>query len=222
MVTAINRHLDKLCIELAKLIFQARQNFGIYALLGENVSAIKQANRSIFFGYVQKESYALLCLNICKIYESPKDFELVSIPHIVELISDATLASRQNFLEGLVSLGMNKNKVPQLQMVADEKLLKRGIKALHNLRPKEKSSDSLNSLINIRDKWIAHPEYLTVKTVSGPSLNAIEGLLDWSETFLDLVCDSFLHGSGWNIKGDATRVVNATKRIFRDLGIQAQ
>ena len=214
----IRSDLDNRGVALAKLIFRARQNFDIYVFIGENTSVIKQKRRSTFFGYIQREALDSLCLCICKIYEEPRKYEINSIPQMLKMISTMNLLNRDNFLDGLKLLGMEKNKVHQLRNITDSKLIIRGIAALQNLRPKTTSSEPLKKLIEIRDKCIAHPEYLTVEGVSGPSVNDMEALIEWSEKFLNFVYNSFLFGSGWSIKGDASIVANSAKNVLRALG----
>ena len=75
--------MDQKNIGLAKILYGLRQDLDIYCLISVNVKKIKERGiGKSFFGHLQRLAFRSITLNICKIFEEEKGYELNSIPGV--------------------------------------------------------------------------------------------------------------------------------------------
>ncbi len=81
MNNLIDSPLDKKNIGLAKLLYELRQDLDIYCLISANADKIKgKGIGNAFFGHLQQLALRSIAVNICKIFEEEKGYQLNSIP----------------------------------------------------------------------------------------------------------------------------------------------
>ena len=80
MYELIDTPVDQKNIGLAKLLYELRQDLDIYCLISVNADKIKERGvGKSFFGHLQQLALGSITLNICKIFEEEKGYELNSI-----------------------------------------------------------------------------------------------------------------------------------------------
>ena len=92
----INTPIDQKNIGLAKLLYELRQDLDIYCLISVNAEKINERGiGKSFFGRLQQLALGSITLNICKIFEEEKGYELNSIRGVFgHLITEAPTAFR--------------------------------------------------------------------------------------------------------------------------------
>ena len=86
----MQRSMDEKNIGLARILYELRQDLDIYCLISINAGKINENKRGIgkiFFGHLQQLALRSIAVNICKIFEEEKGFELNSIPGVFRHIS---------------------------------------------------------------------------------------------------------------------------------------
>jgi len=84
----INSKMDNKNIDLLKNLFWLRQELDVYCLIAVNASSInKKGVGKSFFAFIERSCIDLIALNICKIYEYEKDYELNSVEGVLKHIT---------------------------------------------------------------------------------------------------------------------------------------
>ena len=91
----LNSKMDNKNISLLKNLFWLRQELDVYCLIVSNQDSIN--NKGVgknFFGFLRRSCIHLITLNICKIYDYEKKYELNSIEGVLKCISSEKLSDR--------------------------------------------------------------------------------------------------------------------------------
>lgn len=90
----LDSKIDNKNIGLLKNLHWLRQELDVYCLISVNAVSIKNSGvGKSFFGFLQKSCIDLITLNICKIYEYEKNYELNSIEGVLKYITDDKLSA---------------------------------------------------------------------------------------------------------------------------------
>ena len=143
--------LDSRNIELAKLIFIFKQSLDLERIIGLNVDGILNSRcGKNFWVHVQKLALESCVINICKIYEREKNFELNSMHSILHFIKNNNLKPYSvtpidNFLKFYKILSKEgESYIENLEITRSDFYLKH--------------KKSFRRFIDARNKIIAHSE----------------------------------------------------------------
>jgi hypothetical protein len=207
--------IDNKNIGLLKNLNWLRQELDVYCLISVNASSIK--NRGIgksFFGFVQKSCINLIALNICKIYEYEKNYELNSIEGVLKYIirenpSGLNTSCIKKFVERYGHSAKEGEELSGLlTTVADFR---------------KKYHKELEVFKTYRDKAVAHSEF-EFDMNSIPSYDVMENLFNFGLDFYALVTTSYVSTGSvtvipYNLNSNR-KVKVGLKRLLKELGIK--
>ncbi len=207
----LNSKIDYKNIGLLKNLSWLRQEMDVYCLISVNAESInnKGAGKS-FFGFLQNSCIDLIALNIYKIYEYEKRYELNSIEGVLKNITSEQLSALDlsRIDEFVDKYGHNPNEGDALSALSSTVA---GFK--------KKYQNELERFITFRDKKVAHSEYgFNVNSV--PSYDIMECLFNFGADFYMLVSTAFVSTSLVPCDLNSNRKVKVGfKRVLRELGI---
>lgn len=173
---AINRLDDKL-IELAKTLYLLKSTLDVYKLICLNAAGIKRTNVGRrFFGHLQDLSLESYVLGICKVFEQPtprRRHELHSLCAVLGEAGEWPLLSEGPLKDFAAQYGATH----QSQVIVGPSLLE-DMSRIYGKFVRQHSKE-LDRLRRMRDKVIAHSEYLepAKRPESLPSYDLMENLL---------------------------------------------
>ena len=211
MYKLIDTPIDEKNIGLARLLYELRQDLDIYCLISVNADRINQRGvGKSFFGHLQQLALRSITLNICKIFEEEKGYELNSIGGVLRhLLTEAptTLddAKMRDFIRKYNGPSDFGNPICTLQSTID------GFR--------EKFKIELDRFKAFRDKKAAHSEYgIVIETL--PSYDVMENLFCFGADFYNLVSAAFVGIVPSDLKTER-RVKVGLKRLLEELGLGA-
>ncbi|MGP0594108.1 AbiU2 domain-containing protein [Nitrospira sp. T9] len=209
MESFIDTPLDKKRIGLVKILHSLRQNLDLYCLISVNVEEINQVAGKSFWGHLQRLAIQMISLELCKIYEKERNFELNSIDSVVlQLTKDNALQldywKLKSFIQTYKSPLKDGPSISTLQATIDLFL--------------EAFQKDFERFKFVRDKIIAHSEY-DVDVSSLPSYDTMERLFIFGADFYDLVSSAFGDVSPVPIKDDR-RVKTSLIKVLNQLGVE--
>src|SRR3989338_4199628 len=91
--------IDNKNIGLAKTLYHLKENADLFKILTVNAENIKQKGRGkTFFSHVHRLALESFVVNICKIFELEKDYELDSIHGILNYIKNSNIIPKNTDL----------------------------------------------------------------------------------------------------------------------------
>jgi hypothetical protein len=207
----IDTPIDQKNIGLAKLLYELRQDLDIYCLISVNADKINERGiGKSFFGRLQQLAFRSITLNICKIFEEEKKYELNSIQGVVRhLITEAPTALDDTKLRDFIRKYQGPsdfgNPISALQST------------IHGFRNKLKVE--LDRFKAFRDKKAAHSEYgIAIDTL--PSYDVMESLFSFGADFYNLISAAFVGVGPCDLRTER-KVKVGLKRLLQELGLEA-
>jgi hypothetical protein len=209
----INSNLDNKNIGLLKNLHLLRQELDVYCLISVNANSInKKGVGKSFFGFLQKSCIDLITLNICKIYEYEKQYELNSIEGVLKNITSEQLSALDS---SHINCFIQKYDSPnEDEPLATLSSIVAGVK--------NKYQNELERFRTYRDKGVAHSE-------SGfnpddlPSYDVMEHLFNFGSDFYMLVSAAFVSTASASVVpcdlNSDRKVKVGLKRILHELGL---
>ena len=206
--------VDKLCMELAKILYRAQSSLDCYITISLNA---KEANKrkwlSGYLGYIQTLALEDYVMNMCKVFthSSHGGYEYNSIRNILKVIADNSLAS-ENVAELVTyvkkyGLGKHVNKPIEVQF---QRLCSKKIKDFHKI---------IERLEEARNKAIAHSEMDYVKS-DLPSISDMEEILNFGVEFYKVAVSSFLPNIFPVNLDKENRMKRRSFKLLQELGLK--
>lgn len=175
--------MDDKNIGLLKNLYGLRQVLDIYCLIAANQESInKEGLGEKFFSFLRNSCINLIVLNICKIYEYEKNYELNSIEGVLKHINSQHLPILDS---SCVYAFINR-----YGHVSNESDLLSGLSSTFESF-KEKYKTELERFKNHRDKHVTHSEY-GFKPSNLPSYDVMECMYGFGADFYMLVSRVFV------------------------------
>lgn len=203
--------MDQKNIGLAKLLYGLRQDLDIYCLISVNAHKInKRGIGKSFFGHLQRLALGSITLNICKIFEEEKGYELNSIRgefgHLITetptTLDDAKLRDFIRKYHGPSDFG---SPISALQSTID------GFR--------DKFKVELDRFKVVRDKYVAHSEYgIDIETL--PSYDVMESLFSFGADFYGLISAAFVGVRSYDLR-TGRKVKIGLKKLLQEHGLEA-
>jgi len=207
----IDTPIDQKNVGLAKLLYGLRQDLDIYCLISVNTDKIKERGiGKSFFWHLRQLALWSITLNICKIFEEEKGYELNSIRgvfrHLITetptTLDDAKLRDFIRKYHGPSDFG---SPISALQSTID------GFR--------DKLKVELDRFKAFRDKKAAHSEYgISIQTL--PSYDVMESLFSFGADFYDLISAAFVGVGPFDLR-TKRKVKVGLKRLLQELGLEA-
>jgi hypothetical protein len=209
----LNSKIDDKNISLLKNLFRLRQELDVYCLISVNAESIKKRGlgRS-FFGFLQKSFIDLIVLNICKIYEYEKNYELNSIEGVLKHITSEKLSAlNSSHIDDFIQKYNSPNKDESLSTLSSTVT-----------EFKKKYQNELERFKTYRDKGVAHSEF-GFNPNDLPSYDVMESLFGFSADFYMLVSAAFVSTASVSVVpcdlNFDRKVKVGLKRVLLELGI---
>lgn len=218
MSNSINNveNLDNKIVELKKELYRIKCVLDIYKIIGINAKEIKAIGwGKIFFWQVQKMSLDSYVLGICKVFEKEKKYELSSLPSILKNAKDCK-PQVEGPLRDFVSkykdlLGQKEESYSNSLIVEIEKIYAKFY---------QKYFIEDDRLEKVRDKIIAHPEYIedVMRPKNLPSYDMMEKILFFAIDLHSGISNAYLIVGPHPIKDDK-RVFSSTLAVLEKFGV---
>jgi AbiU2 len=179
----LDSKVDNKNIGLLKNLHWLRQGLDVYCLISVNAVSIKSNGIGIsFFGFLQRSCINSIALNICKIYEYEKNYEINSIEGVLKLITDEQLSvsDSSSICKFICKYENHPNEDDLLSSLSSTVA---GFK--------KKFENELEWFKTFRDKQVAHSEF-GFNLDSLPSYDIMERLFNFGAEFYMLVSTVFI------------------------------
>ena len=178
----LNSKIDDKNIGLLKNLFWLCQELDIYCLIAVNQDSInKKGVGKNFFGFLRRSCIDLIILNICKIYEYEKQYELNSIEGVLKHITSEQLSALDpSHIDDFIRKYDSPNKDESLSTLSST------ITGF-----KKKYHNELERFKTHRDKWVTHSEF-GFNPNDLPSYDVMERLFGFGADFYMLVSRVFV------------------------------
>jgi AbiU2 len=185
-----------------------RQDLDVYCLISVNATAInKIGTGQNFFGHLQRLSIEAISLNVFKIFEDERGYELNSVQGVMNQLrkseQNLTVLNASNLRIFIIRYDgqIAADTVSSLEATVDK------------FRAKHKND--LERFKTFRDKVVAHSEYgVTIENLRPYS--AMEELFDFGADFYSLIATTFLGVLPFDIKTQL-HVKPSFESVLRDL-----
>ena len=201
----LNSKIDNKNIGLLKNLYWLRQELDVYCLISVNAGSInkKGAGKS-FFGFLQRSCIDLITLNICKIYEYEKAYELNSVEGVLKHITDEQLSVLDSsHIDNFIHKYDGQNKGESLSALSSTVA---GFK--------KKYQKELERFKTYRDKGVAHSEF-GFNPNDLPSYDVMERLFSFGANFYMLVSSAFVSVVPCDLNSDR-KVKVGLKKILQE------
>ena len=200
--------MDNKNIGLLKNLFWLRQELDVYCLIAANKDSINNKNvGKSFFVFLRRQCVDLIALNICKIYEYEKAYELNSVEGVLKHITDkCPSVLHSSHIDDFVCKYDGQNKGEPLSALASTVA---GFK--------KKYQNELERFKTHRDKEVAHSEF-GFNLNDLPPYGVMECLFDFGLDFYMLVSRAFISVGPCNLNNDR-KVKVSLKRMLQKLGL---
>jgi len=205
----MGKPIDQKNIGLAKLLYELRQDLDIYCLISVNADEINKIGvGKSFFGRLKQLVLMSISLNICKIFEKEKGYELNSIRGVIRYLATDTLEiSNDNrlikFIQKYEGPSSFTDSTSALQLTID------GFEKKYN--------SEFEQFKSFRDKKAAHSEY-DVCFDRLPSYECMESLFSFGAEFYNLISAAFI-GIGPCDLMTGRKVKIGLKKLLEKLGL---
>ncbi|GJL78311.1 MAG: hypothetical protein NPINA01_13000 [Nitrospinaceae bacterium] len=206
-------------------IFRAEQALSLFNTIGDVSKEVNDSTYGEVFATFQSLCIDRFVLSISKLYEKPKDFPLRSVPGVLNFLKENAeqleIIDSYRLDNQMTRLGTDISKLIKLD--AKEKTIYVADRLLSK-KPKGMKK-TLDPLVKLRNKHIAHPEVIDVESLLRTTWDAAETLLQYPKDVVGAISDGYLNisyvvDSGeYVLSSDASRVGRGVKRMLAELGI---
>ena len=194
--------------ELAKILYDLKESLDLDKIIGLNANTLNSSGAGKqFFAYSQYLAQRYCAVSICKIFEKPKNYELNSIPGILDFIE------REGF--PFDSKEAEKFKTKYGEKGQDSFAAVKKVSEIFI----ERHKDNLEQVREFRDKRIAHSETITFENKSMPSYDVMEQLLQFGIDFYSMISRGYLRIVPVDFTRDA-RVLVSVCNLLKKIGIE--
>ena len=213
MKEIINSELDNKNIGLAKNLWELRQALDVYCMISANTDSLeKKGAGKPFFAFLQRLCIDMVVLNICKIYEYEKNYELNSIEGVLKHIKRISVSNSTRIKAFIFKNGHDLNEGGSLSE------LSLAVKIF-----KHKYQEQLERFKTFRDKRVAHSEY-GFNVDSLPSYDVMESLFNFGAEFYKLISTDFVSTNSISVVpcdlNSNRKVKVGLKKILHELGLE--
>jgi hypothetical protein len=219
MPSIINKkveNLDNKIIELEKELYRLKCFLDIYKIIVINAKEINAIGwGKIFFWQVRQMSLDSYALGICKVFEEEKNHELYSLASILETAKDCKPQDEcplRDFVSRSKDLLVQKEESYSNSLIVEiEKIYTKFYQKYF------KEDDRLKK---VRDKIIAHPEYIedVMRPKNLPSYDMMEKILFFAIDLHSAISNAYLIVGPHPIKNDQN-VFSSTRTVLEKLGV---
>jgi len=198
-------------VELSKILFSLKQSIDLEKLLGLNADIINEKGTGKrFFSHIQMLLIESCVMNICKIFETEKNYPLNSVPAIINFIK--TNKINPKYFEPITEFISKYGTFPEDKKDYIETLenICRDFYAKHQI--------SFKRYDYARDKVIAHAEY-HAQINSLPSHKIMKELLLFGVEFYYMINKAYLDVGPHPIHSDK-QVFSSACTLLEKLGIK--
>ncbi|MBA7685341.1 hypothetical protein ES703_93764 [subsurface metagenome] len=211
------KNLDNKITELGKeLLYRMKCFLDIYKIISLNAIEINAIGREkIFFGQLQRMSLESYVLDICKVFEKEKNYELNSLPSILKTAKDCKPQDEQPLRDFV-------NEYRDLLSQREECCSNSLIAELEQIYTKfyQKYFEQDDRIEKVRNKIIAHSEDIAndVRSRGLPSYDFLEKLLFFALDMHSAISKAYLQVFPHPIKNDR-KVFSSTCTVLEKLGV---
>jgi len=186
----LNSKIDNKNIGLLKNLYWLRNELDVYCLISVNSESIKKRGvGKSFFGFLKRSCIDLITLNICKIYEYEKDYELNSVEGVLKHITDKQLSALDSS-SVCDFIRKYENRPNKDELLSSLSSTVAGFK--------KKYENELERFKTYRDKGVAHSEF-GFNPNDLPSYDVMERLFDFGVDFYKLVSKAFISNASVSV-----------------------
>jgi hypothetical protein len=206
-------------------IFEAEEASAILSLVGQYAIAINKATFGAYFGSLQRTLGRSLILAVARMYETEKGYALRSIPaalkHLRRHCKDLKINDRSAIFLAVRNLGYDDSSLydapdPTLTLTAADTFSTRflGLQAVAGTTVK-----------TIRDKTIAHHEFVDAGALPKTTYAEIDELVQFAKDFVAMVGHAYTSvvysgdDGQYFLTSDAERSTLCLKRLLRAAGV---
>lgn len=203
-------------------LYAAETAMALYKTIGTYKSALAKDNFEHLFGSIQILLAKDIVLSVSKIFEKSHRYNLKSLPAAIKIIQDnhhkLKIEYRVQLEDKLAIWGLERKC---LIAMTDSELTTIVAKILSDKMP---SKDDMKAIKDIRDKRLAHNEFIDEAKISVILWQELDNLVKLTKTILGIIGNHYL-GSLYEINGEYTLSEDALiesrslVRLFRQAGI---
>ena len=192
------------------VLYVLKQHLDLYRIIALNVNAIKNNGvGKTFFNHVYWLAIQSYAINICKLFEVEKGYELNSIPGILKFLRESQLSCKNvtPIRDFILQRGrkFNEHDVAGVEtMIFDDFKLK--------------YKEELNRFKEARDKIFVHAENIQIIISGLPSYDVMEKLLDFGIDFYSSIQASYVGSFPVQHKSDL-KSLNSTVNVLKRIGL---
>ncbi|MEH2339076.1 AbiU2 domain-containing protein [Nostoc sp.] len=205
-------------------IFDAEEAIKLYEVIGNYKEKLVKDNFDNLFGVFQIALIKNTILAINKIYEEPKNkYQLRSLPDAVKILkdncNDLKIEYREQLEEKLTNWGFDKKCLISL---SDSELTNIVAEALSTKLP---SQDEIKDIKDVRDKRVAHHEFIDETKISSIMWPHLEDLLERAKKIVGVIGNHYLGSFYENNDGEyvfsseVSKTSRSLVRLFQKAGI---
>ena len=208
--------------KVAQLIFLCEQALAIHDTVVEKARQINERKLNHFFVPVQYAFFQTFALDMCKIFELPKKYDVHSIPRAIRLLDAADLKQRRDLEKACLRYGQTQLS---LSKIPDESLVEFYKSWTTKALDSPEINDKLKSFKNVRNKFVAHSDII----MANPYLNRQHAnyLLRRSKEIVSTIghsCSNVIYSDSQGeflLDSDAGRVARSARKILEHMGFIA-
>jgi len=206
-------------------IFRAEQALSMFEAIREVSEKINKSAHKWVFGTIQSMCVDQFVLSICKLYEKPGRYSLRSVPGVLKFLKDNAeklkIIDSYHLDNQMTRLGTDISEL--LELKGKDKTVYVS-KRLSSKQPKH-LNETLETIVNLRNKFIAHPEIIDVRSLQKTKWESAKKLLQYPKDVVGAISDGYLDivyvddDGVYGPTGEATKVGRGVKRMLTDLKI---
>lgn len=198
-------------------LYHVEEVLSLDEFIGHEAVQINASTFGAFFGSLQIILGRFLVLQVARIFEKPNSrYSIRSIPSAMNVLREhhETLDIQER--PGIIELLCQTKASPkQLQSLSDSELTLSLVEYFDNRI--NSNQNNIETLKNMRDKRIAHPEIIKPEMLLEPKLAEIDQLVVLAKSFVNTV--SFGYFRTIYHKHDAKRATTCLRRLLRKAAV---
>jgi hypothetical protein len=206
-------------------VFEAEEASALLAFVGEHAGAINNATFGAFFSSVQRILGKSLILSVARMYEVEKGYPLRSIPAALKHLESQRDALPVNDRQAIL-LAVRKLQPdhPPMDGISDSVLTQAAVQTFQG-RLTELQDVAGSAITTVRNKVIAHHEFVDADTVPQTTYGQIDELIAFAKDFVAMVGRAYTNvvyegGDGrYSLTSDAERATLCLKRLLSAVGV---
>lgn len=183
---------DIICKGVKWEIFEAEGATKLYEEIGKHQDDLNKNKFDDLFGFLQNALLAQTILAVNKIYERPGKFPSRSIPAALNLLQDHStslkIEHREQLEDKLAGWGVEEN----LKTKSDQEVTKVTVEQIEKILLAENTDNALKDLKTLRNKRIAHPEFIDEKELPHVLWKEIDNLIEVAKKIVGIVGNHYL------------------------------